>query len=123
MINVYVPIRTVSEMNNFDHWTKKHKRHKSQKATVKLFLLPQILAKTDSILPCILTITRISPRYLDRDNLYASLKYVTDACCELLVPGLAIGRADSDKRIQIEISQEKGGVKEQGVRIQIRSQL
>ena len=37
-----IPIRTVSELNSKEHWTKKAKRHKSQQKFVKLALKAKI---------------------------------------------------------------------------------
>lgn len=67
------------------------------------------------LLPCNVRLTRIGRR-LDDDNLRGALKYIRDAIAELLVPGLAIGRADDDERINWEYNQEKGKV---GVRIEV----
>lgn len=99
------PLRTVSELNSSQHWTVKSKRHKSQKIKTKTVLKKEI---QDVTLPCHIKLTRFAPQLLDAfDNLPSSLKYVVDAICELLIPGLAIGRADGDKRISISCYQEK----------------
>ncbi len=59
-------------------------------------------------LPCKITLTRYAERELDsHDNLPASQKFILDAICELLIPGLAAGRADGDKRIEVAYKQEK----------------
>lgn len=73
-------------------------------------------------LPCRIVLTRLAPRSLDsHDNLPSSCKYVVDALTERIRPGLAIGRADDSKEIQIEYLQEKQ--QQQQVRIQIYSNL
>jgi hypothetical protein len=46
-----------------------------------------------------------------------SMKWIEDAVCDLLVPGLAPGRADGDKRITTQYKQEKG--QNFGIRIEI----
>ena len=63
--------------------------------------------------PCKVVITRVSPRMLDSiDNLPMSVKFVIDTVADLLIPGLKPGRADGDKRVQFQIEQRKGEVKE-----------
>jgi hypothetical protein len=116
LFDIYLPIRTVSESNCFEHWRTKAKRHKEQKlAVANAFktLKPVI------VLPCCITFTRVSPRALDCDNLVMAFKWIRDATCEYLRPGLAIGRADDSPQIGFKYRQEKGAIKEQAVRISI----
>jgi hypothetical protein len=98
------PLRTVSEMNCSQHWGDKSARHKKQKLKVKTVLKKGIGNVT---LPCHIKLTRLSAGKMDYDNLCASQKYVVDAICELLIPGLATGRADGDERIKVSYYQEK----------------
>lgn len=111
-----IPIKTVSELNCSEHWTKKSKRHKQQKFFIQLALKNEIHKIK---LPCHIKITRISTRILDYDNLVASQKWTVDAICDLLLPGLKAGRADGDKRITISYDQSKG--KHQSIKIEIES--
>ncbi len=99
-----LPLRTISEMNCSEHWGLKSKRHKKQKFCVKTVLKKDI---GNVVLPCHIKLTRNSPGTLDYDNLCSSQKYVLDAICELLIPGLAPGRADGDKRISVSYYQAK----------------
>jgi len=100
-----IPIRTVSELNCSEHWTKKAKRHKRQQKFVKLALKAKIGQVT---LPCQITLTRLSERTLDaHDNLPAAFKWITDCVTSLIRPDLAPGRADDDKRILIAYAQSK----------------
>ena len=114
-IFIQFPLRIISEANNTDHWAKKYKRKKQQKLLVKTKLA---LKKTPQ-LPCLVKITRIAPRKLDYDNLCFSQKAILDTICDYLNPGLAPGRADSDKRITVEYYQEKGKKNEYAIRIEI----
>lgn len=109
-----IPIKTVSEANSSEHWTQKAKRHALQKKIVRMVLFRDI---QKVILPCHIKIVRLSPRSLDYDNLVSSQKYVLDSICDMLIPGLAPGRADSDKRISTEYDQKKTST--MGVEIQI----
>jgi len=82
MIETILPILTKSEANLREHWTIKSRRVRLQRADVTLGLK---LAAASQIpgqsvpLPCIVTLTRISPRSLDTDNLCGSLKACRDA--------------------------------------------
>lgn len=110
-----IPIKTVNEFNCTEHWTKKHRRHKQQKFFVQDALKKDISKVT---LPCKVTVTRLSGRMLDgHDGLPGSQKYVIDAICDLLSPGLMPGMADADPRIKIEYAQEKQ--RKIGIRIEI----
>jgi hypothetical protein len=109
-----VPIMTVSEANCSEHWSKKAKRHKQQQFFVKLALKKGI---EEISLPCHVKITRMGRGSLDFDNLVSSQKWVVDAVCDSLIPGLKPGRADGDKRITVSYNQEKKQF--YGVRIEI----
>lgn len=100
-----LPIKTVSEANNFDHWTKKHKRHKEQKLAIFWICRTNI----DHIkLPCTIKLTRLAPRMIDAaDNLPMSFKYILDAICEILTGQTVAGRADSHPGISVSYDQIK----------------
>jgi len=112
-------LRTASESNLSQHWQAKAKRHKKQKlAMAKVFMVERPKVQP----PCKVTLTRIAPRSLDEhDNLRASLKYVTDAIAEYLVPGKAVGRADDCKAIEWTYKQKKGAVREYAVLVEIET--
>lgn len=117
-MKIKLPIKTVSEANlSREHWTKKHKRHKSQKEAIYFALVNKI---TPDMLPCTIKLTRIAPRKLDKwENLPCSFKFILDSIASLLVPNKAIGQADSDPRIQVEYDQIKGGIGEYAIEIEI----
>lgn len=113
----HLPLKTASEANSSEHWTKKAKRHKLQKMKVKAVLLSE---RPQITIPCAIRLTRIAPRELDaHDNLRVSMKYIADALAEYLIPGKAAGRADDCKEITWQYKQEKGNPREYGVRIEI----
>lgn len=115
-ISITMPIRTISEANTSEHWSKKAHRHKRQKFLTRLMFqkcVPYIE------LPCVIKLTRIAPRALDYDNLCCSMKWCLDAICDCLVPGLKPGRADGDHRIQVKYYQEKGRPKEYALKIEV----
>lgn len=127
MICWILPIKTVSEANSSEHWSKKAKRHKRQQFLVRYMFNKE----TEKIrLPCTVTLTRLSPRTLDTDNLQTSMKYIRDEISELLIPEKAgayitrkgtvkrkKGHADNDPRISWCYAQEKWKVL--AVKIQI----
>lgn len=122
-----IPIRTVSEANSSEHWTKKAKRHKQQQFFVRL-AYKKFIEKLD--FPCTVTMIRLSPRPLDDDNLRSAFKYIRDEISECIFPEKAgvymtkkgkvkkiKGRADSDERIIWHYLQEKSPG--YGIRIEI----
>jgi len=119
MINSWaLPIETVSEGNQREHWHKAARRHTKQKDLINLFLkkdLPLYINKKITV-----KLIRISPRMLDEhDNLRFSFKWIVDAVANLLNPGLKAGRADDSDLITWEYDQEKGKPKEKAIRIEI----
>ena len=116
VFEITLPIRTVSEANSSEHWSKKSRRHRIQKKTIWAALhqkRPQIE------IPIEFTLTRVAPRSIDFDNLVSSFKWIADACAEYVHPGLQAGRADSDKNITFKYAQEKSTPKTYAVRIEI----
>jgi hypothetical protein len=97
-----VPIHIISEANTREHWRKSHARHKAQKYGIRITLLAN---KVPQRLPVIISMTRMSPRKLDSDNLQTAFKYVRDAIAEHFITGKAPGRADDDPRIEWKYSQ------------------
>ena len=128
-ITLTLPIRTVSEANISEHWSKRAKRRRQQ-----AFLVRHAFSKlTQPItLPCEITLTRLSPRLLDQqDNLPMSFKSIVDQLSECLIPEKAghyitkdgarraiRGRADDDNRLTWEFSQEKSKIA--AIRIEMR---
>lgn len=117
-VEVLYPIETVSEANGGmkkkymrkgklvqggEGWWDKSARHKKQKGAVYLMLN---LQRKHLKLPCKITLTRYGPQKLDRyDNLPMSLKYVLDACCEVITGDYRPGRADDTEEIEVAYKQ------------------
>lgn len=110
-IVVTLPIRTVSESNVRTHWAQRAKRAKGQRLTVALRLRPEVIGRR--VMPCVVTLTRISPRMLDDDNLRGATKAVRDGVAD------ALGVDDRDPRVAWLYDQAKGKPKECAVRIAI----
>jgi len=100
-----IPIKTVSEANNFEHWRDKYNRHKAQKQWICMYFNRE----TKPIpLPCSVTMVRHAKSLLDKeDNLPMSMKWIKDYIADCLIPGLPPGRADNDPRITWKYDQVK----------------
>jgi hypothetical protein len=105
-----LPLKTVSEANCFEHYQVKSKRHRQQKRIIRLWSIENNVRATTP-LPCTIKLVRLANRELDEeDNLRMAFKYVKDYIADELIPGLAPGRADGDKRIKWEYGQEKSNL-------------
>lgn len=103
LVVIHLPLIAESEANNFEHWTKKHKRHILQKRTVAIALNS---VRNHLTLPIHIKLVRLAPRKLDKwDNLPMSVKYILDACCAIVTQDFRPGRADDDPRISVSYDQ------------------
>lgn len=108
------PMIIKSEANMREHFWKVKKRRDQQK-----YIINSAIAefRTETALPCIISLTRLYPRLCDSDNLQISFKFIRDHLASIVIPGKAAGRADNDPRLSWEYKQEKSKLK--GCRIQI----
>lgn len=111
--SVTIPVRLISEANNTDHWTKKNKRKKEIQRVIRQVW--GIAPIRNTKLPVLITLTRLAPRTLDYDNLVAAFKWARDTIADILIPGLAPGRADDSDQIEFDYKQEKNP--EYGIKI------
>ncbi|MEK9722414.1 MAG: hypothetical protein VW405_02865 [Rhodospirillaceae bacterium] len=106
------PIRLVSEANTREHWAKKAKRAKAQRAAALMAMRAAGSAKIEP--PYVVVLTRIAPRVLDDDNLARAFKAVRDGVAE------ALRVDDGDTRqIRWAYRQERGEPKEHAVRVTV----
>lgn len=103
-----LPIKTVSEANSHQHWRVRQKRAKAHREAMIVLSLGDLPP-----LPVVVTLTRLSPRALDSDNLPTATKHIRDGIAD------RYGVKDNDPRIQWCYAQEKA--KEFGVRIGIQT--
>jgi hypothetical protein len=107
--------KVTTKVTKSEHWTDKHARHKRQKGAVALLLKP---LRSHLKLPCHITLTRYAPSKLDRfDNLPMSMKWILDACCEIITGDYRPGRADDTEEIDVKYKQVESI--EYGVKIRI----
>jgi hypothetical protein len=100
-----MPQYLLSEGNKSDHWSKKHRRNKKRDLWMLAYWR---YSRIEVTFPYTIHLTRIAPRQLDDDNWIATAKHFRDWIADKLIPGLAPGRADGDKRITWKYSQRKG---------------
>lgn len=75
MIQVTIPIRTISALNSREHHMQRAKRVRNERWSTAAYLN----GKAKPALPCIVTMTRVGPSPgLDSDNLVSSCKGVRD---------------------------------------------
>jgi hypothetical protein len=108
VIRFLIPIQTVSEANRRDHWAEKAKRAKLHRMTARICC-------PGADLPCLVTMTRCSPRALDDDNLRSALKHARDGIADKL------GVDDRDPRVEWKYAQRqvKKNASEIGVLVEI----
>ena len=95
-----IPLKTISEANARDHWSKKARRVKHHRSTARL--LTQTAARATA-LPVVVTLTRIAPSSgLDDDNLRSALKAIRDGIAD------AYGLDDRDPSITWRYAQRRG---------------
>jgi hypothetical protein len=111
MIEIFLPIATVSVSNVREHWAMRAARAKAHRQQAYLMTV----RLKGLILPATIKIIRVSPRMLDgHDNLRHALKAVVDGIADRL------GIDDRDPRVTWEYGQEKGRPKQRGVRLEVR---
>jgi hypothetical protein len=100
---IEIPIRLLSEANNFDHWTKKHARKKAQNILIRMEWAKLPVLKP----PVTIKLIRQGKRVVDEDNLIGGVfKSVRDCIANILIPNLAPGQADSSPLITWQYDQQ-----------------
>lgn len=106
-----LPIRTVSESNDHEHWRSRQKRAKAQRGLTALLCRAHL---TKPPIPCRIKLTRIAPRKLDQGNYPGSLKHVQDGVADW------IGIDDRhDHLVTYEYDQKRGQASEYAVIVEL----
>lgn len=100
MTSIIVPIRLRSYANIPEHWATKAARQKKQRVIIRLCLKNHDISHFNSV-----ELIRHAPRKLDDDNLISAFKHIRDCIADLMIPGLAPGRADA--KINFIYAQQK----------------
>ena len=127
ILELKIPIRIISEANTGFSlrnpkmtWVRLKKRKEEQKNAIWKHWIANGHEAYQIEPRCHVKLIRIAPRQLDDDNLAYAFKHIRDTISDLIKPGMAKGRADS-KDITFEYAQEKGKVKEYGIKIEVYS--
>ena len=107
-----IPLHTVSETNQSEHWGTRHKRKKKQ--TNDACLITQAAIGAHGPLLTI-TLTRIAPTRLDQGNLGAAFKGVQDGIAR------ALRIDDGSRAVRWVYEQEARGAKEYSVLVSIEA--
>lgn len=112
MIKAVLTIKTVAGLNAREHFRVRAKRVKAERfaafAKVKLLVPAHI-----DLLPCTVTLTRISAGTLDSDNLQGAFKAIRDGVAD------ALRINDNDPRVDWKYAQELCRKGEYAVTIEI----
>lgn len=96
---ISLPLKIVSVANLREHWRVRANRASHQRCLTMLVVQNKV-PKDDA--PTEVTLTRISARALDDDNLASAFKAVRDGVAD------ALGLKDNDKRLAWKYAQRKG---------------
>jgi len=115
-----IPIRTISVANSGHgwHWTRSAKRVKKEHEAAKL-LTRDAINRVAHLFTCshvTVTLTRVAPRKLDKDNLGNALKSIQDGVAD------ALGIDDGSDDITFNYDQGRRGRKEYAVIVRIDSE-
>lgn len=114
-VELALPILTVSEANQREHWAFKSKRHKEQRFACAMAIRPHAY-RLRGMIPIVVTLTRISTGTLDTDNLAGAFKSCRDGIAD------AIGVNDRDtERVEYRYAQRKGKRGQRGIEIRIET--
>ena len=82
-VEVTLPTHLPSRANERVHWAKRQKRSRFQRDMAYLCTREALNHKERPRLPITVTLTRISPRLLDDDNLRGAFKSIRDGIADL----------------------------------------
>jgi len=104
-VSFTLPLKTLSEANISEHWTKRAARHKQQKSAIHYMMN---LVQPHVKIPCTITCKRYGKRLLDaHDNLPISFKHLVDQICVCITGDKRPGRADGNPGFTFKYEQEK----------------
>ena len=117
-IDFMVPnCKTVSEMNQREHWGSKNRRKDDQQEAVAIAMYSALRGRKVQ-LPCTVKLTRIGPKRLDNDNLAGALKF----CQDQIARQLGVDDGDESK-VRFYHFQMPVGSRDYAVKVEISSQL
>jgi hypothetical protein len=113
-VKVTIPIKAQSTANLREHWAAKHKRVQPQRRAAALLTRPLASGLKPAL---VVTLTRVSPRELDDDNLRSALKSIRD--------GVAVALRVDDRTpfVRWQYAQRRGAPHEQAVEIEFNPEV
>lgn len=108
--------KTVSELNQREHWAVKNRRKNDQQEAVAVAMLNALRGRKVQ-LPCSVTLTRIGPKKMDNDNLAGALKH----CQDQIARQLGVDDGDESK-VRFFHYQMPIGSRDYAVKVSITSQ-
>lgn len=114
-----IPLHTVSESNQREHWARRAKRVRLQRSTIFYELgAPWAQRTLRESRPLVVILTRIAPRSLDPGNLESSLKSVQDGVADWLAGNYGKGQ-DRQPGLVWRYRQRRGAPRAYAVEISI----
>lgn len=115
-IDFMVPnCKTVSELNQREHWAIKNRRKNDQQEAVAIAMLNALRGRKVE-LPCVVKLTRIGPKRLDNgDNLSSAFKGIRDQISRQL------GVDDGGDQVEFVYDQMPVGTRDYSVKVSINS--
>lgn len=104
-----IPVKTYSKLNAREHWAVRSRRTKTERRAAGY-----IVPNTTPVAGTTVTLTRISPRPLDDDNLRGALKAIRDGVADRL------GIDDRDSRVTWQYGQRRGEPRQHAVEVAIQ---
>ncbi|MES2359939.1 MAG: hypothetical protein V4529_16490 [Gemmatimonadota bacterium] len=96
-----IPVKLESVMNLREFWAKKAKRAAQHRWLAATHLQSASGCRLPDILPAVVSIKRLAPRFLDSDNTVAACKAIRDGVADWL------GVDDADERVMWVYTQLK----------------
>lgn len=116
-MKIHIPGMKLASTNQLlnEHWSARNARIKQHDRIIRIYWRKE---RIETPLPCVITLTRISPARYDDDNLQGAFKSIRDTIAQILL-GKKKGIADNDPRINWKYDQRKGAPKEYAIEITV----
>lgn len=110
---IELPLRTVSSLNQREHWSKRARRTKTQRTVARLKTESELRPVRRWFVPTTVKLTRVAPGKLDGDNLQGALKAVRDGIAD------ALGIDDGDDSVTWTYDQQRGRARQYAVIVEL----
>ena len=111
MNTIFLPIKTKPGLNAREHWWERSRRAKSERQAAKLAFGATL--RHGTLLPCTITLVRLSAATMDDDNLPGAFKAIRDGIAD------ALGVKDNNPAVTWRYDQRKCKRGEFGIVIEV----